>query len=133
MNRASQFLAAYRETGNISRAAEAAGISRDMHHRRMRKDPAYVAEFEMAKLEAIDLLEDEARTRAIEGRARDVYYQGVVCGTEMVYSDGLLQFLLRGAKPQVYRERHEITGKDGGPIDSTLTITFVTPPPAATE
>jgi hypothetical protein len=31
-------------------------------------------------------------------------------------------FLLKGARPHVYRDRHEVTGKEGGPL-----ITMVIP------
>src|SRR5258708_24256747 len=128
MNRTSQFLAAYRACGNITAASKAAGISRDLHHRRMRKDPEYASAFEMAKHETIDLLEEEARRRAVDGVMRDVWFKGVVCGQEMVYSDSLLQFLLRGARPDVYREnRLELTGRHGAPVESNITVTFVKP------
>ncbi len=44
------------------------------------------------------------------------------------YSDSLLMFLLRGLRPERYRERTEVTGKDGGPIDNKLEIVFVKSP-----
>ena len=35
---------------------------------------------------------------------------------ELDYSDTLLIFLLKGLRPQKYRERYEHTGANGGPI-----------------
>lgn len=45
-----------------------------------------------------------------------VYYQGRSVGRVKRYSDVLLIFLLKGIRPDVYRERYEHTGADGGPI-----------------
>jgi hypothetical protein len=88
------FLAAYRMLGNVSRAADAAECDRSSHYRWM-KDPEYAAQFETAREEAIDRLEGEAINRAMHG------------------SDRLMEFLLKGAKPEKYRENHkvEITGE----------------------
>jgi hypothetical protein len=49
-----------------------------------------------------------------------VFYQGEKVGTVQKYSDTLLIFLMKGVRPEKYRERfgHEITGKDGGPIET---------------
>jgi len=44
-NRTQAFLAAFRETASVTAAAEAAGIGRDQHYRRLRKDPLYRAAF----------------------------------------------------------------------------------------
>lgn len=45
------------------------------------------------------------------------------------YSDNLAMFMLKGMRPEKYREnwKGEISGAGGGPIDSHLTITFVKP------
>lgn len=130
MNRAQVFLAAYRVSGNITRAALAANISRDMHHRRMRTDPAYQMAFAEASEAAlrnkaaeavrkaqeleddIAFAEQEAYRRGVFGVERTKYWQGTPCGKEIEYSDALLQFLLRGAKPEKYREKyiHEVSG-----------------------
>lgn len=57
-----------------------------------------------------DALEDEARRRAM-GVAEDVYDgKGNVVGTRMRYSDLLLMFLLKGLKPEKYRENYAPTG-----------------------
>ena len=61
------FLAAYRENGNIRLACEAAQIGRSSHYRWMERDPDYVQEFERAKADAVDVLEAEARRRAVDG------------------------------------------------------------------
>ena len=77
-----------------------AGIDRGTHYDWL-KDPEYKAQFEAAKLQAADMLEDEAIKRATIGG-----------------SDTLLIFLLKGARPQKYRDnvRQEVTGPGGGAV-----------------
>ncbi len=156
MNRANVFLEAYKISGNVSRAARAAGISRDMHHRRMRKDPAYAEAFAAAYSEAeqlkideavrrakeqeddIHFAEDELYRRAIYGYPEPVVFQGQFTYPPLLDKDGQplrdsekralfskepltvtkfvsadLQFYLKAAKPEKYRERHqhEVSGK----------------------
>lgn len=78
----------------------------------------FAAQWESAKEAGVDALEDEARRRAFEGTGKPVFHQGIECGTIQEYSDTLTIFLLKGARPEKYRERvsTELTGKDGGPV-----------------
>ena len=119
MNRSHIFLKCYEETGSITKAAEAAQIDRAMHYRRLKKDPKYKAAFEASHEIAVEGLEEEAHRRAVLGIEEPVFWQGMLCKhkdsktgrivttTVRKYSDSLLQFLLRGAKPQRYRERFQ--------------------------
>lgn len=104
-NRKNSFLAAFSECGVISRAAEIAGIDRGAHYRWIQDDLEYAKAFHDAEEVAAERLEEEARRRAVEGTERPVYYQGQQCGTIREYSDTLLIFLLKGAKPEKYAER----------------------------
>ena len=104
------FLAAFRETGNVRVASQAAQISRASHYRWL-QEPDYAEEFEQAKADAVDVLEAEARRRAVEGYMEPVgWYKGQAGGTVRRYSDALLIFLLKGAAPEKYRERLEVRG-----------------------
>ena len=104
------FLAAYRETGNVRLACTAAQIGRSSHYRWL-NDADYAEEFEQAKKDAVDVLEAEARRRAVEGWEEPVgWYKGQAGGTVRRYSDTLLIFLLKGAAPQKYREREAVSG-----------------------
>jgi hypothetical protein len=78
------FLAGYAQSGIISAAAEAAGVSRQSHYRWI-ADPEYVAAFKDADEELIELLELEVRRRAMRS------------------SDLLLIFALKAARPEKYR------------------------------
>ena len=106
------FLAEYKLSATITHAAEIALIARQRHYKWLDKDPAYAKAFEEAKIAATDSLVAEARRRATQGVNEPVYYKGEVVGTIRKYSDTLLIFLLKGALPEVYRERYEISGGD---------------------
>lgn len=105
------FLETLRQTGQIKKSAEAAGYTTSVFLRRLRKeDPEFAQAWDEALEAGIDVLEDEAIRRAHEGIEKDVYYQGEVVGTEVQYSDALLQFILRGNKPEKYRENVNVQG-----------------------
>ena len=104
------FLAAYRETGNITRAALMAKVSRGRHYDWLEQGKAYSEAFEDAQEHAVETLEEEARRRAMFGVEQPVFYKGEVCGSVRKYSDVLLIFLLKGLRPEVYRENRHLTG-----------------------
>ena len=105
------FLEEYRQCGNITLAAEVAGIDRRTHYRWSEADPDYCEAFESATEEATDRLEAEARRRAVEGVQKPVgWYKGEPGGYVREYSDTLLIFLLKGAAPDKYRDRLEMRG-----------------------
>ena len=91
------FLAEYARCGTVTEAAERVGISRRSHYHWLEKDEDYAAKFQDAHEAAIDVLEAEARRRAIGGG--DAPGKGKVRG-----SDLLLIFLLKGARPWKYRD-----------------------------
>lgn len=118
------FLAAYRRTCNITWAAKAAGIDPRAHYRWLAKYPKYAKAFESAKTVAADYLESVAVRRATKGWQEPVFYQGKECGRVRRFDGGLMQFLLRGAKPEKYKQSAEVTGPGGGPIQAKLEIVF---------
>jgi hypothetical protein len=129
------FLSAFKATASITKAAKACGLERTTHYDWLETVAGYKEAFEAAKDEAAQTLEDEAVRRAHEGVLQARYYQGKPIGAERIYSDGLMMFLLRALRPEKYRERvsAELTGKDGGPIQTAMTVTFVRPAAEADE
>jgi len=130
------FLAAYAEVGNITRAAEIAGVDRTTHYKWIESDDengSYMKAFKAADEQAIEKLETEARRRAIEGLRKKKFDSK---GNPIIdqetgkqyeehdYSDTLLIFLLKGARPEKYKDRvyNEHTGADGGPIQIVSSI-----------
>jgi hypothetical protein len=112
------FLAVLAEGGNVTLAARAAGIERSTAYDRRNSNEAFAALWDDAMDQAGDLLEAEARRRAYEGWDEPVFGrlagkdagEGEI-GVVRKYSDTLMQTLLKGAKPEKYRERHEIDHK----------------------
>lgn len=110
----SLFLDALAQTGNVSEAATAAAIGRSAAYDWRRDDAAFAADWDAAVDEAADRMEREAFRRAVEGVERPVFGslgQGLgsgEVGRVREYSDTLLIFLLKGARPEKYRERQDV-------------------------
>jgi hypothetical protein len=136
-----KFLAALREYAVVRYACEQAKIDRTTAYK-ARTDAegqptAFAAQWDEAHAEGIESLEQEAIRRGRYGVTKSIFYQGEVCGSQQEYSDGLLQFLLKAHKPEVYRET--INQEHGGEV--TLRVVYddgingapETPTPAAAE
>ena len=105
------FFVAFLETGNVRRACEVAKVGRSSHYRWLDQHKAYREAFNLAKECAADLLEAEAYRRAVHGVEEPVgWYKGVAGGVVRRYSDVLLIFLLKGLRPEKYRDRVELRG-----------------------
>jgi hypothetical protein len=76
-------------------------------------DEAFRSAEAMAKEMAADRLEEEAWRRAVEGVEEPVgFYRGEPGAYVRRHSDTLLIFLLKGLRPEQYRERYEHSGGD---------------------
>ena len=100
-----RFIETLADTGQVSLAAKAVGMSRESAYK-LRRAPhaaAFARAWDAARHHAGSLLEDVAFERAIEGVEHNVYneYGEVVC-TKRVVSDRLLMYLLRHLKPERY-------------------------------
>lgn len=125
------FLAEYVQTASITLAAKAAEIDRRTHYEWKTADPQYAREFFKAQELAADVLEDEAVRRAHEGVERPVFQGGKEVGRVQDYSDTLLIFLLKGIRPEKYRERisAEHTGPNGTMLPPPkIEVVFLDPP-----
>jgi hypothetical protein len=101
------FCAALRQRGNVQDACEATGIARRTAYQWRSDDTDFAAAWDEALDEAADRMEREAFRRAVEGTNEPVYHQGQEVGAVRKYSDTLLIFLLKAARPEKYRERTE--------------------------
>jgi hypothetical protein len=80
------FLTGLENTGSVTQAAEAAKISRQTVYENKQNDPEFSRQWDEALEQSADALEEEARKRAFAG------------------SDVLLIFMLKGLRPQRWRE-----------------------------
>ncbi len=103
------FIEVLRETGNVTLAAQHAGQSRNQVHDVRQRSKRFAAQWDDALEEATDLLEAEARRRAVTGIDEPVFYKGKVVGSTKKYSGRLLMFLLEAYNPQMFR--------DGGKVE----------------
>jgi hypothetical protein len=78
------------------------------------------------------LLEDEALRRAYHGVEKPITVAGQR-ETIHEYSDTVFIFLLKGARPQEYRDnvRQEVTGADGVPLGPRKVEIVIVPTPLA--
>lgn len=130
----------------VSEAAQHAGISTSAVYARRREDDDFRAAWEQAMEDSADVLEAEARRRAVHGVEEPVVYQGqltpvwerdehgevVVRDDKPVQarnpdgslkwltirkpSDSLLALLLKGRRKDVFSDRTELAGVPGAPI-----------------
>ncbi|WP_162993539.1 hypothetical protein [Asaia bogorensis] len=121
----SVFLDHLKKSANVSEAARAAGIDRKTAYNWRRGDGLFCEKWKQALEEATDLLEAEARRRAIHGYEEPLLYGGrLVCDAEgnpvtrTRYSDGLLRMLLRAHRPASFRD----TGKNDDEPEPALTL-----------
>ena len=96
------------KTGNVTLAAEHVGVSRAGVYKARLKSQTFATDWDEALERATDLLEGEARRRAAVGVERAIYHKGEVVGHERVYSDNLLMFLIKGNRPEKFRDNMRI-------------------------
>ncbi len=99
-----RFFAALAECGNVSHACHVAKVNRTTVYAYRQNDPEFAQSWEDALDEATDELEAEARRRALKGVEEPVYQGGKLVGKVRKFSDTLLIFLLKGLRPERYRE-----------------------------
>ena len=124
LQRRARVLVEYAKCGNVSLACATAGVERQCHYDWLERDPKYKAAFAKAQELAADLLEEEAKRRAVNGVAKPIYQGGKLVGYQQEYSDLLLALLLKGNKRAVYSEQAALMlqGPDGGPATIQLVV-----------
>lgn len=108
--------------GSIRMACEAAGISRQTITNWRKADPEFDQRCKDAIEDGIDLLEDEAKRRAVDGVDKGIYFQGDRIATEKVYSDSLLTTMLRAHRAKYRTSAFELSGPNGGPQEHDVNV-----------
>lgn len=137
------FLEALRNMPVLSHACDVAGIARSTAWRQRQTDAEFAEAWDNAMEDAIDKAEAEAYRRAVQGWHEPVIDKGRLAWayerkvnedgiesfqpvldpngqpvplTIIKRSDALLQFVLKGRRRNVYGDKQEITGANGGPV-----------------
>ncbi len=113
------FLAALRDAATVRAACHLVGVSRSAVYDRRKAFPAFASAWDDAAEDAVDALIGEARRRAVQGVENPVYYRGEVVGYVRRYSDNLLMFLIKAARPE-YRDNYKVT--HAGPADGPVQV-----------
>jgi hypothetical protein len=121
-----RFIEALADSGLVSHAAKAVGMSRESANR-LRRSPhgaAFSRAWDAARRHSGAALEDIAFERAIEGQERNIdnEYGEIVC-TKRVVNDRMLTFLLSHLMPERY----------GKAARAAAELTDTPPPPVALE
>jgi hypothetical protein len=96
------FFASYRQSGNVRLACEAAGVTRQAAYARRDTDEEFAGRWAEAAESAVERLEDIAWKRAEAG------------------SDVLVMFLLKGLRPDKYRDNPKVLVQAGRMSDGEL-------------
>ncbi len=111
------FLELYRQCANIKASCEAAGIDRTTFYNWKNDDSVFAAQVAEAENDANDTAERALYDRAVLGveeyvvsNRQVVYHQGQPL-THRVYSDRLLEVLLKARMPDKYKEKQQIEHK----------------------
>src|SRR5215813_2043956 len=99
-----RFLNALARGFSVQRACDEIGIARKTAYKLRQRLPDLAERWAEAIEAGTDYLEDEARRRAAEGVSKPVFYQGEQCGSVQEFSDTLLIFLLKGRRPEKFRD-----------------------------
>ncbi|UTC27943.1 terminase small subunit [Stenotrophomonas phage A1432] len=122
------FLRAFATRGIVLDGCKAAGVSRSAVEHWRESSEWFDTMYAIAIEEAADRIEGEAYRRAVEGYDEPVIYQGMTTTvidpetmqekqlTVRKYSDSLMAMILRGARPEKYRENYKVehSGAAGG-------------------
>lgn len=104
------FLEAFAKVGTVYSAVivlrdKGVKINRRSLYEWRDRDEAFADAWDVASDEASDVLEDAARRRAVDGDEEPVFFEGEKIGVKHRRSDRLLEFLLKGRRPEIFGDR----------------------------
>ena len=117
------FLGMLAELPNITVVCKLMGIHFSNFYRTRERDPDFDQGVKDAMEQGYDLIEEEARRRAVDGVMEPVFYRGEEVGAIRRYSDQLLITLLKGYKPKKFNPGEKITaGNEGEKISMSFNL-----------
>ena len=116
------FLSMLAELPNITVICKLMGISPSNLLVARKNDELFDQGVRNAIDEGYDLIEEEARRRAVDGVLEPVFYRGEEVGKIRRYSDQLLITLLKGYKPKKFNPGVKVTAGDGEKITMSFNL-----------
>ena len=110
--------------GNVSKAAKAIKISRNVAYEHKKKDTDFAAAWDEVIEAVADEMEQELYRRAVKGTLKPIFYKGQLVTKVREYSDRLLEFGLKGKRPEIYRERLDLNAHHTGTLDPNIQFTI---------
>lgn len=102
------FLRELARVGIVGAACKKAKVGRTTAYKTRDEDAEFAAAWAAALDDAADDMETEAWRRGKAGVLKPVYQGGKKVGSVREYSDTLLIFMLKGTRPEKYRDRQQI-------------------------
>lgn len=124
--RKTSFIEALRKRSSVLHAAEKAGLGASWCYDERKRDEEFAREWDAALEYTTENLEDSLYERAVEGTRRPVYQGGQLVGHVREFDTTAGIFLLKGRRPEVYRERIEHIGPHGAPVIINVNINKLT-------
>lgn len=116
------FLERFEETLMVAEAARLTGVSRSTVYLERQRNEEFAVAWADVEERVTERLEAEAFRRAHDGVEKPVVSAGQLVTHERVFSDSLLQFLLKGRKPERYRERVDVQHGGGVKVDHRVDL-----------
>src|SRR5204862_7540470 len=110
--------------GNVSKAAQSISISRNTAYEHKKADTDFAAAWDDIQDAVADAMEQELIRRSTKGYIEPVYYKGEIVGKIRKFSDRLLEFGLKGKRPEIYRERLDLNAHHTGTLDHNIQFTI---------
>jgi hypothetical protein len=110
--------------GNVSKAAQAVKISRSAAYDHKSKDADFSNAWDNVIETVADAMEQEMYRRAVKGVQEPVFYKGQIVGKIRKFSDKLLEFGLKGKRPDIYRDRVDVNNHHSGSLDVNIQATI---------
>jgi len=108
--------------GNVSKACQAAVISRAAVYERKKNDESFSQAWDDVIEKSVELAEQELYRRSVQGYNKPIFYKGVLVKTIKEFSDRLLEFYLKSKRPEVYRERVDVNQNLSGNLSLDITL-----------
>lgn len=101
------FLKLFRDTGFVYQTSKQLGIDPLTVHNWINKDPVFASKMQQANEEITEKCETAALLRAVNGILQPVFQGGKKVGEIRVYSDRLLELILKARNRRKYSDRPE--------------------------